>query len=96
MVMAIISVEVPDVLATKFNPYQIVQLEDLSIEEQLLREDWEWWNTIVDFWKWVWKQELEAYFQKCIDEWEEDIAQWRIEAYDENWRKKIMSYAFKS
>lgn len=51
--MAIISVEVPDVLASKFKPYEIVKLKDLSIEEQLLREDWEWWNTVVDFWKWI-------------------------------------------
>ncbi len=48
--MAILSVEVPDQIARKFSPYTIVKLRDLSIEEQLLEIDWEWWETVVDFW----------------------------------------------
>lgn len=36
--------------------------EKLSIKEQLLKEDWEWWETVVDFWKdWIWKKDFEKY-----------------------------------
>jgi hypothetical protein len=39
MIMAILSVEVPDKIAKKFIPYTIVQWSDLSMEEQLLDLD---------------------------------------------------------
>ena len=51
--MAVISVEVPEVIANKFKPYKIIQWQELSLEEQLLKEDWEGWETVVDFEKWV-------------------------------------------
>jgi hypothetical protein len=39
--MAVISVEVPDNIAKKFAPYEVVKLSDLSMEEQLLAIDGE-------------------------------------------------------
>lgn len=62
--MAIINVEVPDKIAQKFTPYTIVKWRDLSMEEQLLNIDWEWWDTIVDFWKWVDAKEVLSYLEK--------------------------------
>jgi hypothetical protein len=37
--MAVISVEVPDKIAKKFSPYKVINIRDLSIEEQLLDMD---------------------------------------------------------
>jgi hypothetical protein len=42
--MVVISVDVPKQLAKKFSSDKIVQLKDLSIEEQLLNIDGEAWN----------------------------------------------------
>ncbi len=62
--MAIVSVEVPDKIAKKFTPYTIIKWSDLSMEEQLLNLDWDWWETIVDFWKWVNTKEILSYLEK--------------------------------
>lgn len=62
--MAILSVEVPDKIAKKFTPYKIVKLSELNIENQILNMDWEWWETIVDFWKWVNAKDVLSYLEK--------------------------------
>lgn len=62
--MAIISVEVPDRIAKKFAPYTIVKWSELTMEEQLLDIDWEWWETIVDFWQWVDAKEVLSFLEK--------------------------------
>lgn len=62
--MAIISVEVPDEIAKKFNPNTIVKWDDFTMEKQLDNLDWNWWETIVDFWKWVDSKEILSYLNK--------------------------------
>lgn len=59
--MAVISVEVPDKIAKKFAPYSIVKWSDLTMEEQLSNLDWDWRETVVDFWKWVNGKEILSY-----------------------------------
>jgi hypothetical protein len=34
------------------------------MEDQLLDLDWDWWETVVDFWKWVDAKELLDYLEK--------------------------------
>lgn len=54
--MAIISVEVPDVIASKFNKKEIITIE------RLYEADNSNWETVVDFWKdWLWKKEFMEY-----------------------------------
>ena len=62
--MAIISVEVPDKIAKKFTPFTIVKWSDLTMEEQLLDIDWDWWESLVDFWEWVDAKEILSFLQK--------------------------------
>lgn len=62
--MAVISVEVPDKIAKKFAPYTIVKLNELTMEEQLLNIDWDWWETIVNFWQWVDAKEVLDFLEK--------------------------------
>ena len=59
--MAIISVDVPDKIAIKYSSYKVVSWNELSKEENLLDIDWDNWESIVDFWKWVKSWEILDY-----------------------------------
>jgi len=54
--MAIISVEVSDVIASRLNTKKTITIE------RLYEVDDSNWKTVVDFWKdWLWKEEFLEY-----------------------------------
>ena len=54
--MAVISVEVPEEIAKKFNPYVVVS--STKLYEELSNN----YDVVIDFWKnWIWKKEFEEY-----------------------------------
>lgn len=55
--MAVISVEIPDKIAKKLKPFQVLQYDDL--EDIIYEEE----KTMVDFWKWVPTSEVLSYLK---------------------------------
>lgn len=49
--MTVINVEVSEKIATKFSWYNVVNFNELSMENELLSIDWDWWNDFsVNMW----------------------------------------------